>query len=420
MTTTLPLIELGADYLYDPHPVYDRLRPLGPIHHVKLPNGLTAWLVVDHRLAREVLTDERIKKNATARAAITARQLGDTHAYSQVNADLTEHLLNIDPPQHTRLRRLVSKAFTARTVALLHPRIELLADALLDRMVRLPEVDLIADYALPIPITVICEMFGVPEADRARFQQLSTTMLASSTEHAPDPEVAARSPFYATVAERGAASVELASYLIGLITERSRALGEDILSELIRANHEDDKLTERELISMLFLILVAGHETTVNLIGNGLLAVLSDRSLYDELADDPDRIPAAVEEFLRWEGPVHLATQRYTSEPVTLAGVDIPADELVYVSLAAADHDPTQFADPHRIRIGGEKSKGHLAFGHGIHYCLGAPLARLEGRVAFEKILGRYRNMTISNEVCWRPSTFMRGLEALPVTLNQL
>ncbi|WP_324192911.1 cytochrome P450 [Nocardia transvalensis] len=416
--TTLPLLELGSDYLYNPYPIYDELRRHGPIHHVHLPNGLTAWLVLDYDVARQVMTDDRIRKNSAVLATITARQRRDTDTYGAMSTDLLEHMLSSDPPDHTRLRRLVNKAFTGRTVERLHPRIDALADELLDRMGDSETVDLIDAYALPIPITVICEMFGVPEADRPRFRELSTTLTASSSENAPDPEVAARSPFYATASERAGASVELASYLVDLVARRSADLGEDLLSELIRANHEGDKLSDRELISMLFLILVAGHETTVNLIGNGLLTVLRDRSLYHELVRMPDRIPAAIEEFLRFEGPVHLATLRYTAEPVTVAGVEIPADELVYVSLAAADHDPKQFSCPHAVQIADGKPKSHVAFGHGIHYCVGAPLARLEARIAFEKILQRYPDMRLDGAVQWRPSTFFRGLEALPVTLG--
>ncbi|WP_405167060.1 cytochrome P450 [Nocardia sp. NBC_01499] len=416
---TKPLIKLGTDFVYNPHPTYDELRKHGPIHHVLLPNGLTSWLVVDYQLAREVLADDRIKKGAAALAPITTRlRPGDT--YTTVSTDLWEHMLSSDPPDHTRLRRLVTKAFTARTVERLHPRIDALADKLLDEMAGKSEADLIADYALPIPMTVICELFGVPEADRARFRELSTMMTASSAENAEDQEAAAKSPFYATAAERGAASIELATYLIGLVGERAKDLGEDLLSQLIMANHEGDKLSDKELIAMLFLILVAGHETTVNLIGNGLYAMLRDRVLYEELTRSPEQIPAAIEEFLRHEGPVHLATLRYTAEPVTLAGIDIPAEELVSVSLAAADHDPNQFENPHGIQIGqtGKSKGGHLAFGHGIHYCIGAPLARLEARVAFEKILARYPNMKMADEVQWRPSTFLRGLQALPTVID--
>ncbi|WP_069165051.1 cytochrome P450 family protein [Nocardia altamirensis] len=416
---TKPLLKLGTEFVYNPHPVYDELRKQGPIHHVLLPNGLTSWLVVDYQLAREVLADPRIKKGAAALAPITSR-LRPGDQYTTVSTDLWEHMLSSDPPDHTRLRRLVTKAFTSRTVEQLHPRIEAIADKLLDEMADKPEIDLIDDYALPIPMTVICELFGVPEADRARFRELSTTMTASSTENAEDQEAAAKSAFYATAAQRGAASIELATYLIGLIAERSKNLGDDLMSQLIMANYEGDKLSDKELIAMLFLILVAGHETTVNLIGNGLYAMLRDRILYEDLTRTPERIPAAIEEFLRHEGPVHLATLRYTAEPVTLAGIDIPAEELVSVSLAAADHDPNQFDDPHHIEIGkaGKTKGGHLAFGHGIHYCVGAPLARLEARIAFEKILARYPNMKIADEVQWRPSTFLRGLQELPTVLD--
>ncbi|MBF6544926.1 cytochrome P450 family protein [Nocardia brasiliensis] len=414
---TKPLIRLGTEFLYNPYPVYDELRAQGPVHHVLLPNGLSTWLVVDYQLGRAVLADDRVRKDAASIAPITTRLRGEHDGMTAVSTDLWKHMLSSDPPDHTRLRRLVSKAFTARTVDQLHPRIETLADELLDRMAGAPEVDLIEGYALPIPITVICELFGVPEADRNRFRELSTTMTATSAENVEDPD-AADSPFYATAAQRAAASVELATYLIGLIAERTENLGEDLLSQLILANHEGDKLSDQELIAMLFLILVAGHETTVNLIGNGLLALLRDRALYTELTAEPERIPAAIEEFLRYEGPVHVSTLRYTAEPITLAGIDIPADELISVSLLAANHDPGRFTHPDRIRIGQAAKGGHLAFGHGIHYCVGAPLARLEARLAFEKILARYPDMRLAEAVRWRPSSTFRGVQSLPVVLE--
>ncbi|WP_280464701.1 cytochrome P450 family protein, partial [Nocardia brasiliensis] len=391
--------------------------PKGPAHPVRRPTALPTCRVFQNLRARAGRADDGVPKHAASIAPITTRLRGEHDGMTAVSTDLWKHMLSSDPPDHTRLRRLVSKAFTARTVDQLHPRIETLADELLDRMAGAPEVDLIEGYALPIPITVICELFGVPEADRNRFRELSTTMTATSAENVEDPD-AADSPFYATAAQRAAASVELATYLIGLIAERTENLGEDLLSQLILANHEGDKLSDQELIAMLFLILVAGHETTVNLIGNGLLALLRDRALYTELTAEPERIPAAIEEFLRYEGPVHVSTLRYTAEPITLAGIDIPADELISVSLLAANHDPGRFTHPDRIRIGQAAKGGHLAFGHGIHYCVGAPLARLEARLAFEKILARYPDMRLAEAVRWRPSSTFRGVQSLPVVLE--
>lgn len=415
----MAVIELNTQFYRDPHRVYDELRSDGPVHHVQMPDGATGWLVVDYKLAREVLVDPRVRKKASEFAKILKGQRPGS--FVATDGELIAHMLNSDPPDHNRLRRLVNKAFTARAVERLQPRIEALADELLDRMAAGPTADLIADYAVPIPMTVICELLGVAEADRTRFREQCSDLVAPPLAAVASAEDAADLGFFVTGEERATAAGDLVRYLTALVAERTASPGEDLLSGLIEASHDGDKLSETELIAMVFLILVAGHETTVNLIANGAYALLLDPSLGAGLAAQPARIPSAVEEFLRWEGPVNIATQRFTAEPITLAGVDIPANELLWVSLAAANRDPHQFVDPHRTDLDAG-AQGHLAFGYGIHYCVGAPLARLEGRIAFEKLLGRYPRIALAADPAalrWRPNSLFRGLQSLPVVLDR-
>jgi len=263
-------------------------------------------------------------------------------------------------------------------------------------------VDLIDHFAFPLPMTVICELLGVPDGDRQEFRAWSTTVLSD----APDQEVRA-------------ASTAMADYLVDLLAVKRAKPADDLLTGLIQARDHEDRLNEQELVSMVFVLLVAGHETTVNLIGNGTLALLRHPDQLARLRQDPSLVPGAVEELLRYNGPVNLATMRYTTEPVRLGDVEIPAGEFVLVSLASANHDDRRFADPERLDIGREAT-GHLAFGHGIHYCLGAPLARLEGEVAFRQLFDRFPGLRLAAapaELRWRNSTLIRGLVRLPVHL---
>jgi cytochrome P450 len=261
--------------------------------------------------------------------------------------------------------------------------------------------DLVAEFAFPLPITVICELLGVPMADRESFRSWSNTV------------VTGMAAGQSTVG----AMQSLAGYITELIADKRRHLGDDLLSELIAVRDGGDRLSERELVAMVFLLLIAGHETTVNLIANGAYLLLTHPDQYQRLRADLSLVPAAVEEFLRYESPVETTTPRFTAEPVEVAGVTIPAGEVVLVALSSANRDEGRFADPARFDIGRADSS-HLAFGHGIHFCLGAPLARLEGQVAFETLLTRLPGLELAvprSELAWRPGILIRGLVDLPV-----
>ena len=277
-------------------------------------------------------------------------------------AALDTHMLSTDPPDHDRLRRLVSKAFTARRIERLRPRVTEITASLLDAMPDRGEVDLLQVFAFPLPITVICELLGVPSRDRDEFRAWTQAILS----HGGTPE------------GPGAAATAMASYFTALVADKRAHPTDDLLSALIAARDSGDRLTESELLGMLFLLLVAGHETTVNLIGSGTLALLVSPSEMARLRADRSLLPGAVEELLRYTSPVNHATFRFTADPVTIGGTLIPAREPVLIAIASANRDPDRYPAPDQVDLGRDVG-GNLAFGHGIHYCLGAPLARMEG-----------------------------------------
>jgi len=395
-------IELSEKFLREPGPLYEQLRTQGPIHHVRLPAGLRGWLITDYTVAKQVLADPTIRKDVHQIRRIIDTTHPGVHA---MGSDMAEHMLNTDPPDHTRLRRLVAKAFTPRSVAALAPRIEDIADDLTAAMPPTGPVDLLSAFAFPLPITVICELLGIPAGDRDQFRAWTNTILFAGADSRESVLAAAG---------------DMNAYLRTLIAHRRAHPGDDMLSGLVTTTDTDGNLTDTEVVSMTFLLLVAGHETTVNLIGNTMLALLQDPERFATLRAHPDQIPAALEEHLRHLGPVHIATLRFTTEPVTLGDTTIGPDELVFVSLAAANRDPHRFARPELVDYDRD-NPGHLAFGHGIHVCLGAPLARAEGTIAITRLLARYPHMSLATDpaaLAWRTSSLIRGLDTLPVQLR--
>jgi len=384
---------LGAAYFQDPYSVHARLRARRPVSPVIMPGGTPAWMVTGYAEARAALTDPRLRKNMP----------GWHPEPNSIFAALDLHMLNSDPPDHERLRRLVNKAFTARRVERLRPRITAITNALLDDMSTRSGIDLLASFAFPLPITVICELLGVPVADQDDFRTWSATIVSNTA----SPEV-----FQAH-------ATAMIRYFIALLAAKRHEPADDLLSALITARDEGDGLSENELVSMAFLLLVAGHETTVNLIGNGVLALLLNPAEMARLRAHPALIGGAVEELLRHVNPVSNATFRFAAEPVEIGGVRISRGDPVLVALSSANWDPSRFGDPDRLDLDRDSS-GHLAFGHGIHYCLGAPLARLEAEIAFSHLLARFGSMRLAipaESLRWRPSALIHGLESLPVRL---
>jgi cytochrome P450 len=393
--------ELSSDYYQDPHAFFARMRAEGPVTQVRLPGRGRSWLITRYADVRAALADPRLHKEWATKLT------GPDWKPDPVTGFLAVHLLNSDPPSHTRLRRLVTKAFTARRVAGLRPRVESITASLLDALDGRDEADLIETFAFPLPVTVICELLGVPAQDRGVFREWSRAIVDESDADAW--REAGTSMFY---------------YFTKLVEAKRTSPADDLVSALVEASDADadaaGSLDERELLAMLFLLLIAGHETTTNLIASGTLALLESPAELARLRADPSLLPGAVEELLRYVNPLNHATERFTLEPVEIGGVTIPAREWVLCVTAAANHDPSRFPDPDRLDLGRDAS-GHVAFGHGIHYCLGAPLARLEGEVAFQALLSRFPALSLAapaSSLRWRPSSLIHGLETLPVRLR--
>lgn len=381
----------------DPYPIYAALRENGPLH--RTPRG--AWLVLAYEPAIAILRDHR---RFSVEHSKYRKPTSDTGP-GPAERGLENIMLFKDPPDHTRLRTLVNKAFTPRVVERMRPRIEEIVDELLDEAEHRGSMDVIGDFAYPLPVRVIAEMLGVPPEDRTRFKEWSRGV-------APilDPMLPEETFF--KVAEAGLA---LAVYFDELVAQRRAEPRSDLVTELIAAEDQGEKLTEEELRATLILLLVAGHETTMNLIGNGLFALLRNRDQLARLAGDPALGKTAVEELLRYDGPVHL-TARTAVQDVEVHGTKIEAGEMCVVLLAAANRDPAQFPDPDRLDVGRTANK-HLAFSAGGHFCVGATLARVEGQIAFDALARRFPNIALgTDDVRYRPTVTLRGLEALSVT----
>ncbi|MEU3100986.1 cytochrome P450 family protein [Streptomyces griseoflavus] len=390
------LAPAGHDLAADPFPVLAALRDEGPVHRVHVPGSGDAWLVVTRDAVRAALTDPRLRNDI--RHSATWETDGG-HAVGR-------NMLQSDPPHHTRLRRLVAGRFTPARVAALRPRIETVAGELLDRMPPTGTADLVSGFALPLPITVICDLLGVPGADRAAFHAWSDELVVPTGQEAAAASAAA-----------------LASYLTGLIAEKTRTPDGSLLADLAAAGPPDGTgagLTAGERLGMAFLLLVAGHETTVNLISATVHNLLTRPDQLALVRADPALAGAAVEESLRFGTPVHAGAFRFAAEPLELAGTEVAAGDAVLVSLAAASRDPLAFPDPDRFDLT-RRAQGHLAFGHGAHHCLGAPLARAEAVVALRLLLERHPSLALATgpaSLTWRTSTLVRGLTSLPVRLG--
>jgi len=386
---------MDPEFVADPYPTYQRLREADPVHH----SPLGFWVLTRYEDVVACLRDPRFAKEAIA--AFVAARLG----VAPLGIGLS--MLDRDPPDHTRLRGLVSKAFTPRVVEGLRPHIQQIVDGLLDRVEAKGAMDLIEDFAYPLPVIVICEMMGVPVADQERFKGwgLDIARGLDSLLLPPDSDVATRSI---------AARTALAAYFRELIAERRASPRADLLTGLIAAEEAGDTLSENELLATCILILVAGHETTVNLIGNGSLALLRHPDELRRLRENPGLIGTAVEELLRFDGPVQR-TARIPSEDVVVGGHTIAKGEMVMPFIGAADRDPAQFSEPDRLDITRADNR-HIAFGWGIHFCLGAPLARLEGQIAINTLVRRLPKLGLATERPeYRQSLTLRGLTTLPV-----
>ncbi|MDK1475326.1 cytochrome P450 [Streptomyces sp. 549] len=387
----------GCDLAADPSPVYARLTGAGPVHRVRIPGVEGAcWLITGHEQACAALLDTRFSNDIRHSAAWTD---DGGHAVGR-------NMLQSDAPQHTRLRRLVAGEFTARRVEGMRPRVQRLTDALVDALAHQPQVDLVEALALPLPLAVICELMGVPETDRAAFHRWS-----SETVDPGSPEAGA------------AAAAAMSGYFTELFALKRAGGDDDLLGALVRASDRaasaaEGRLTEEELLGMAFLLLVAGHETTVNLLSGGVLALLQHPEQFEALRADWSLLDGAVEEMLRWTAPVQTSAFRFTTTSVTVGGTEIPAGEPVLIGLAAASRAEELLPraaefDIHRPI---SQSRAHVAFGHGAHHCLGAPLARMEARTAIRTLLQRCPGLRLAEQPpSWRSHMLLRGPRTLPV-----
>ncbi|MBM2619520.1 cytochrome P450 [Actinoplanes sp. LDG1-06] len=408
---------LTPDFFQNPYPVYERLREQAPAVRIAL-QGIPMWLVVRHAEARTALSSPVVVKDKARAGRVIAAITGAQPPMPEPTGEasdtppaapppepslgqrmLVEHMLTADPPDHTRLRKLVGKAFTVRRIQELRPRIQQTVDELLGEVAGREDVDLLKAAGYPLPVSVLSDLIGVPAADQEQFGAWSSALT-----------VAVQPDRLLEVAE------SMAAYLTGLIADRRAAPQDDLLSDLIRARDEEDRLSEVELVSMVFQLLAAGYETTTHLIGNGVLALLRHPDQLDAVRADPGLLSGAVDEFCRYDNALHLSTLNVTAGPLDLGEVVIPEDELVVVSLGAANRDPRRFPHPERFDIRRDTA-GQLAFGHGIHRCLGAPLARLQTEVLVGSLLERCPRLELAADPAdlRYQMNLTRALEALPI-----
>jgi cytochrome P450 len=405
MTPTEALAAWGAYDRDNPFPVFAAVRELGPVHAVTLADGHDAYLVVGYDEARIALNESRLSKDMHAALATGEGVVAE----GLPGPSFARHMLSVDPPDHSRLRRLVSSAFTPRRVEQLRPRVQAVIDELLDAIAAAgpdARVDLVRAFAFPLPFTVICELLGVPESERAALGTGFTGMLTPYS--TPDEFARAKQ-----------ASDSVVAMLEALVAGKQQVPGDDLVSALSSARDGAERLNTQELLSTIFQLMVAGHDTTASLIGNGMVALLEHPDELAALRSDPSRLADAIEELLRYDAPVPHSTFRYAVAPIDIGGVTIPSGAQVIISLAAANRDTGQYTEPDRLDLDRDETR-HLAFGHGIHFCLGAPLARMEGHLALGSLLARVPRLQLAvaaGELHWGhgDGLVLRGLTELPV-----
>ena len=401
LSATQPVNIISAEFKADPFPFLARLRAADPVYRTTLPDKTPVWLLTRYDDVTALLRDERFTKNR--RRALTTEQLRKLPWTPPMFRPLERNMLDLDPPDHTRLRALVHKAFTPTLIEQMRSRTQAIADELLDRVMSMDEMDLIKDFALPLPMTIITEILGVPAKDHDKFHKWSQAVVSLSS---PSPTLRVLPAVWKFI-----------RYLRQFFKLRRRDPQNDLVSALIEAEAAGDKLSEDELLAMVFLLLIAGHETTVNLIGNGILALIETPNQMSKLKSEPSLVKPAVEELLRYTSPVLMTTERYARENVLLHGVEIPRGEMTLGVIGSANRDETVFENPNKLDLTREPNK-HLSFGQGIHFCLGAPLARMEAQIAFTTLLRRLPHLQLkgsAHSLQWRPSMLLRGLVSLPL-----
>jgi cytochrome P450 len=406
VTEPVPASELYTDaFALDPYPAFADLRADRPVCPVSSPR-YDSYLITRFEDAKTALTDPRLSKDL----------YGPDQHYLQIfgpNSEaLNKNMLNADPPEHTRLRRITSQAFAPRRIEALRPRVAQLVDDLLDKIIPQGQCDLMRDFAIPLPMMVICDLLGVPEDERDRILDWTQVIRTAGS--------AGRSPAEHRAAVQEA-QLHLGHCLADLVKAKRESPADDMISSLITSCDRDGMLSEHEVVTTTFLLLFAGHQTTADFLGNAVVALLTNPDQYALLRATPELLPTAVEELLRFDGPLPVASPRIAAEDVEYQGVCIPQGSIVGVVLNAANHDPAQFADPDQLDLGRERGP-HLGFGHGVHYCLGVSLARMEAQIALGALLRRLPGLRLgvpADELRRLPAASpFRGLLELPVEFN--
>lgn len=432
-TRTAPELRLGdPDFMVDAYATYEKLRDTGSVIRVHVPDverseddaedqggfrdifGKDALFVARYEEAVVALLDEHFSVDPRATMTPEERAKQDAHPVPAEFRPFARSLLAVDPPDHTRLRRLVQPSFSAPAMEAMRPRIQRIADDLLDQAIRAAEergerapdrqMELVNAYAYPMPVTVISDMVGIPLADRSRVREWTEKLLTNRRGRRFTKQMQANLK-------------EFVAYLRELFAEKRKHPTDDLASQLVHAKEDNDVLDEDELLSMIFIVYLAGHVTTVNLIGNGVIALLQNPAQAERLRADPSLARGVVEETLRYWGPVDTVMRRIATQDMSLGGTHINKGEHVMVGLAAAGHDARRFPNPEAFDITRADANRHIAFGKGIHLCLGAPLARIEGQIAFETLFRRFPELRLSmpqEELRWSGG-FLRGFSQIPL-----
>ena len=390
----------------DPFTTFAHMRANAPIYANVAPNGITTWYVTRYDDVLTVLRDnDNFVKDV--RNSMLPEERPSSTRHKSIQQHINENMLFSDPPDHTRLRALVTKAFTPRRVEQMKGRVQIIADGLLDEVADAGEMDVIVDFALPLPVIVICEMLGIPQADQDMVASWSQSIISPGS----------RGLGYRERKRKMRAFIE---YLGEMFVKRQHEPEDDLITALVQAEDAGERLNEAELSSMVALLLVTGHETTVNLIGNGALALLQNPAQLQLVMENEGLMDTAVEELLRFDGPVETSTTRWVRHDCEFMGQQLKRGDIMRVSLASANRDQAHFENSDQLDVTRQNNK-HLAFGHGIHYCLGAPLARLEGKIALRTLFTRFPSLALKatpEQLQWRSGVLFRGLETFPVKLG--
>jgi len=410
MTAEAPpsLERLPDDFMQRPYEILEKYRTAGRVHHVVFPHGADVWLIPRYDDVRLLLSDPRVSKDGRRMNELFAIHTGVPVAEASsigFDDELSQHMLNSDPPRHTRLRSLVSKAFTLRRMEAFRPRIGQIADELLDALEGRDDIDLVDEFCAPLPIIVICDLLGIPFDDRDSFRRWAIELVGAGQ----DPEVVQ------------AASDNVVEYARASIAEKRMHPGDDMISALL-SGRDDDALTEDELVTMIFLFTVAGHITSQHTLTNGIFSLLTHPDQLAKLRADMSIMPRAIDELMRYDGGVGVATFRFSKEEIDLGdGLIIPPDQILALSITSAHRDDERYPDANTLDLE-RRPLGVLGFGHGTHFCIGQPLAKIQTEVGLTKLLTRFPDMRLTvpepRELRWENSTLLRGLVHLPVAVT--